>query len=124
MSSGNDDSVAGGSAGDARRPSDQSEESSPRGDIEAKYDRDLGVIEAITYVTRACPSGVVVRAAEAALDAIKAGGRDAMKQQAYVVLTTIKGWRGERATQVHRSLSRYLEQNPDDTSTSPSEQRS
>ena len=38
------------------------------------YDRDLGVIEAITYVTRSCPSGVVVRAAKGALEAIQAGG--------------------------------------------------
>ena len=77
---------------------------------ETDYDRDLGVIEAITYVTRSCPSGVVVAAAEAALDAIKVGGSSVMKQQAYIVLTTMKGWRGERATQVHRSLTRYLEQ--------------
>ena len=80
---------------------------------EPDYDRDLGVIEAITYVTRSCPSGVVVAAAEAALDAIKAGGSPVMKQQAYLVLTTMKGWRGERATQVHRSLTRYLEQDSD-----------
>jgi len=80
---------------------------------EPDYDRDLGVIEAITYVTRSCPSGVVVAAAEQALDAIKAGGGPVMKQQAYLVLTTMKGWRGERATQVHRSLTRYLEQDSD-----------
>ena len=77
---------------------------------EQDYDRDLGVIEAISYVTRSCPSGVVVSAAERALEAIKAGGSDAMKQQAYFVLTAIKGWRGERATQIHRSLRRYLEE--------------
>jgi len=80
---------------------------------ETDYDRDLGVIEAITYVTRSCPSGVVVAAAEAALEAIKAGGSSVMKQQAYIVLTTMKGWRGERATQVHRALNGYLEQSSD-----------
>ncbi|MAG30169.1 MAG: hypothetical protein CL908_04645 [Deltaproteobacteria bacterium] len=74
------------------------------------YERDLGVIEAITMVTRACPSGVVVAAAERALDAIKAGGSDVVREQAYFVLTALKGWRGDRATQVHRSLSRCLEE--------------
>ena len=73
------------------------------------YDRDLGVIEAITYVTRSCPSGVVIASAERALDAIKDGGPAVMKQQAYFVLMALKGWRGERARQVHRSLTRYLE---------------
>jgi len=75
-------------------------------------ERDLGVIEAITVVTRSCPSGVVVGAAERALEAIKSGGPDALRDQAYFVLMAIQGWRGERATQVHRSLTRYLEQNP------------
>jgi hypothetical protein len=76
----------------------------------SKADRDLGVIEAITVVTRSCPSGAVVTAAERALDAIKTGGPNALRDQAYFVLMAIQGWRGDRATQVHRSLSRYLEQ--------------
>lgn len=74
------------------------------------YDRDLGVIEAITFVTRSCPSGVVVRVAEQALAAIAQQGADAMPQQAYFVLTSMKGWRGDRARQVHRSLTKYLEE--------------
>lgn len=68
------------------------------------------MIEAITYVTRSCPSGVVVGAAERALEAIKEGGAEVMKQQAYFVLISIKGWRGDRARQVHRSLTKYLEE--------------
>ena len=88
----------------AERPSEESR------DYSRDYSRDLGVIEAITFVTRSCPSGVVVAAAERALDAIKAGGPDVIKQQAYFVLTSIKGWRGERARQVHRSLAKYLEE--------------
>ena len=82
-----------------------------RDDTEPDYQRELGVVEAITFVTRSCPSGVVVTAAEQALDAIKEGGADVMKQQAYFVLTAIKGWRGDRARQVHDSLTRYLEGN-------------
>lgn len=71
-------------------------------------ERILGVIEAITVVTQSCPSGVVVAAAEGALEAIRAGGADVMKQQAYFVLTAMKGWRGDRASQVHRSLTHFL----------------
>ena len=74
------------------------------------YDRDLGVIEAITFVTRSCPSGVVVKVAEQALEAIKQQGAEAIPQQAYFVLTSMKGWRGDRARQVHRSLTKYLEE--------------
>ncbi|MBJ18652.1 MAG: hypothetical protein GY910_18000 [bacterium] len=77
---------------------------------EGDFRRDLGVIEAITFVTRSCPSGVVVEAAERALEAIKEGGSDVIQQQAYFVLTALQGWRGDRAHQVHRSLTRYLEQ--------------
>jgi hypothetical protein len=73
------------------------------------YERDLGVVEAITMVTRSCPSGVVVASAERALEAIKEGGPDVMKQQAYFVLTALQGWRGDRARQIHRSLTKYLE---------------
>lgn len=89
---------------------DASENGSAADDNDRDYDRDLGVIEAITVVTRSCPSGVVVAAAERALDAIKDGGPDVLKQQAYFVLTALKGWRGDRARQVHRSLTRYLEE--------------
>jgi hypothetical protein len=100
-------------------PNDQSSKSASQGDQDrplvipaaAKdYARDLGVIEAITVVTRSCPNGRVIAAAKGALDAIKAGGPDKLKEQAYFVLTAIQGWRGERAEQVHRSLSRYLDQ--------------
>ena len=81
------------------------------GEAERDYDRDLGVIEAITWVTRSCPNGRVVSMAEGALDAIKAGGSSVMKQQAWIVLSALQGWRGDRAVQVHRSLTRYLEEN-------------
>ena len=78
-------------------------------DSRREYQRDLGVVEAITAVTRSCPNGGVVLAAERALEAIKKGGAGVMKQQAYFVLVAIRGWRGDRAEQVHRSLTRYLE---------------
>ena len=92
-------------------PFDESDdgESDPTPDSKPDYERDLGVIEAITVVTRSCPNGGVIAAAERALVAIKDGGPDTLKEQAYFVLTAIQGWRGDRARQVHRSLTRYLD---------------
>ena len=73
-----------------------------------EYARELGVIEAFTVVTQQCPSGAVRACAERALDAVKSGGSDALREQAYFVLTAIQGWRGGRAAQVHASLSAFL----------------
>ncbi len=98
-SAGDDGGPPGGPTGHAPRPD---------------YDRDLGVIEAITIVTRSCPNGGAIAAARQALEAIKTGGPEALRQQAYFVLVAIRGWRGERARQVHRSLSRYLGLDSDD----------
>ena len=72
-------------------------------------ERILGVVEAITTVTRQCPHGSVVAAAEQALEAIKARGADAMAEQAFLVLSAMKGWRGDAARRVHRSLQAYLD---------------
>lgn len=72
------------------------------------YDRTLGVVEAFTVVCEQCPSGAVRGVAERALEAAKQGGRGVLEEQAYFVLTAIQGWRGERASQVHRSLSDFL----------------
>jgi hypothetical protein len=105
--------------GEAAAPDadDASQRDSDR-NYDRDYDRDLGVIEAITVVTRSCPNGGVTRAAKGALEAIKTGGPDTLKEQAYFVLIAIKGWRGERARQVHRSLSRYLDPDTPNTGTS------
>lgn len=73
------------------------------------YIRELGVIEAFMVVTQQCPSGSVRACAERAMEAVKTGGADALREQAYFVLTAIQGWRGDRASQVHRSLSAFLE---------------
>lgn len=99
MTSNADTTDGTGSADDGEAP-----------DYTRDYTRDLGVIEAITFVTRSCPSGVVVSVAEQALEAIKQQGADAIPQQAYFVLTSMQGWRGDRARQVHRSLTKYLEE--------------
>ena len=109
-----DENVPGGLSFQSATAAGSSADDAP--DSPPDYDRELGVIEAITFVTRSCPSGVVVSAAEGALEAIKARGSDAIKEQAYFVLTAIQGWRGDRARQVHRSLTAYLERpNPDQT---------
>jgi hypothetical protein len=74
----------------------------------ADKDRQLGVIEAFTVVINQCPNGAVRSCAERALESVKQGGADALREQAYFVLTAIRGWRGDRATQVHNSLSAFL----------------
>lgn len=73
-------------------------------------ERLLGVVEAITAVTRQCPHGSVVTVAEQALEAIKQRGADAMAEQAFLVLSAIQGWRGGVARQVHRSLRTFLDE--------------
>jgi len=102
-----DDSSAG--AETPGSPSHNADHGSDR-NSDRNFDRDLGVVEAITFVTRSCPSGVVISVANQALEAIKTDGADVIKQQAYFVLTAIQGWRGDRARQVHRSLTKYLEE--------------
>lgn len=73
------------------------------------YERELGVIEAITAVKDQCPSGAVRASAERALEAIAEGGPEVLAEQAYNVHVAIMGWRGERASQVSRSLKAFLE---------------
>jgi hypothetical protein len=85
-------------------PQDPQRNSSSRRD----YDRTLGVIESFTVVTEQCPNGAVRSVAERALETLKRGEPGALREQAYFVLTAIQGWRGERASQVHRSLSEFI----------------
>ena len=70
--------------------------------------RRLGVIEAFTAVLNSCPSGSVRAVTDTALETIKRDGADAMPMQAYLVLTAMQGWRGDRATQVRESLEAFL----------------
>ncbi len=76
--------------------------------------RRLGVIEAFTAVINSCPSGSVRAATDAALETIKREGADAMPMQAYLVLTAMQGWRGNKATQVRESLEAFLAGQQDD----------
>jgi hypothetical protein len=71
-------------------------------------ERILGVIEAITAARDQCPNAAVRSQASNALEAIRAGGRDALPEQAFLVFSTTSGWRGARATQVRRSLQAFL----------------
>lgn len=73
------------------------------------YERTLGVVESFTIVCEQCPSGAVRTVAERALETIQGGGPGVLREHAYFVLTAIQGWRGERASQVHRSLMAFLE---------------
>ncbi len=74
------------------------------------YDRILGVAEAITLVTQQCPNAHVRESAQSALGAVEKGGREALLQQVFLVKTAMRGWQGERAAQIHRSLQAFLDQ--------------
>ena len=71
-------------------------------------ERILGVVEAITAVRDQCPHAAVRDHAAQALEAIKAGGAEGLREQAFLVFSTIAGWRGERGMQVRRSLQHFL----------------
>lgn len=70
--------------------------------------RRLGVIEAFTAVVNSCPNGAAQTVARQALEAVKRGGAAAMPEQAFLVLTAVRGWRGEKAAQVKVALEAFL----------------
>lgn len=77
-------------------------------DAAAGAPRLLGVVEAFHVVLRQCPNGSVRKAAEAALAVVERDGAAALPEQAFLVLTAVRGWQGERAAQVKRSLEAFL----------------
>ena len=70
--------------------------------------RTLGVVECFVAVVNQCPNGSVRRVAELALANVERDGASAMAEQAFLVLTAVRGWQGERAAQVKRSLEAFL----------------
>jgi hypothetical protein len=74
------------------------------------YSRRLGVIEAMRAAADQCPSGAVRTCAANALEAVKREGASALPTQAFLVLTAIRGWSGERAEQVRSSLQAFLDE--------------
>jgi hypothetical protein len=73
-------------------------------------ERPLGVIEALTSVRDQCPHAAVREHAERALDAIRVGGSEALRDQVFLVLSTIGGWRGDKAFAVKRALRGFLDE--------------
>jgi len=71
------------------------------------YTRQLGVVECLVAITNECPSGPVRVTAANALEAIKSREPGVMRNQVYYVLSALQGWRGERARQVHDSLTAF-----------------
>ena len=72
--------------------------------------RRLGVIEAFMAVRDQCPSGSVQSVARSALETVKRDGAKSLPEQAFYVLTAIRGWQGERAQQVKEALGAFLEE--------------
>jgi hypothetical protein len=71
--------------------------------------RALGVVECFVAVINQCPNGSVRRVAESALEIVERDGAAAFPEQAFLVLTAVRGWQGERATQVKRSLQAFVD---------------
>ncbi len=70
--------------------------------------RKLGIIEAFVAVRAQCPNGSVQRVARAGLDAVQKEGADALPLHAFYLLTAVRGWQGDRATQVKATLEEFL----------------
>lgn len=75
---------------------------------EPEGERMLGVVEAIVAVRDQCPNSHVREHAIQALENIKSGGAEALREQAFLVFSTLAGWRGPRGMQVRRSLQQFL----------------
>ena len=75
-------------------------------------ERPLGVIEALASVRDQCPHAAVREHAERALEAIRQGGRETLHEQVFLVLSTIGGWRGDKAFAVKRALRSFLDETP------------
>ena len=71
--------------------------------------RLLGVIECFTAVVRQCPKAAARAMAESALATVERDGSRVLAEQAYLVLSALSGWHGERAAQVKRSLQAFVE---------------
>lgn len=71
-------------------------------------ERRLGVIEALTAARDQCPHAGVRAHAARALAAVRAGGATVLREQASLVLSTLSGWRGERADAVRRALRDFV----------------
>ena len=73
------------------------------------FERTLGVVEAMAAARDQCPSGRARAVAEGALEACKGAEPRVLREQAWLVMNALQGWRGERADQVRRSLASFLE---------------
>lgn len=80
--------------------------------------RNLGLVECFHAVLNQCPYGPARTIAEQGLSAVEREGAPAMAHQAFLLRTAIRGWQGERAEQVKRSLDAFLR-----TDSSPTPER-
>ncbi len=75
-------------------------------------ERRLGIVEAFVSVRDQCPNGSVQAVARSALEAVKTGGASTLREQAFFVLTAVRGWQGERAQAVKDALEAFLADPP------------
>ena len=81
-----------------------------RTNMAAGDQRALGVIEAMMSARSQCPHAAVRDNAARALEAVKGQGPEVLREQAFLVFSTLAGWRGERADAVKRALRDFLDQ--------------
>ena len=72
-------------------------------------ERRLGIVEAIVAARDQCPSAAVREMADQALEAIKSSRSGTLREQAYLLMSAMQGWRGPRASQVHEALKSFVE---------------
>ncbi len=72
-------------------------------------ERRLGIVEAIVAARDQCPSAAVRAMAEQALEATKNPRSGTLREQAYLLMSAMQGWRGTRASQVHEALKSFVE---------------
>jgi len=80
--------------------------------------RPLGLVECFHAVLNQCPYGPARTIARQGLAAVEREGSAVMAPQAFLLRTAIRGWQGDRAAQVKRSLDAFLE-----SASSPSGER-
>ncbi len=74
----------------------------------AAVKRRLGVVEAMIAARDQCPNAAVRAVAEQALEALKPGQSGSLREQAFLLISAMQGWRGDRASEVHDALKAFL----------------
>jgi hypothetical protein len=70
------------------------------------------VTEALLAASQQCPNASVRAVAERALETVRREGAQALREQAFLVLSAAAGWRGARAEAVKDALRAFVDAEP------------